>query len=48
MIAENPFYEYTPQQPVTSGSKVKLPPGLTLVKAKVTTTSQAAQPAGGF
>jgi hypothetical protein len=44
MVAENPFYEYKPQQPVASGSNVKLPPGPTLVKEKVTTTSQAAQP----
>ena len=44
VAAENPFCEYKPQQPVASGSNVKLPSGPTLIEEKITTTSQAAQP----
>ena len=44
VAAENPSYEYKPQQPVASGSNIKLPPVPTLIKEKITATSQAAQP----
>ena len=43
VVAENPFYEYLPHQPVAWESHVKLSSGPALVK-QMTTASQAAQP----